>query len=361
MNLEIIREHCLSLRGTTEDQAFGPDHILFRIGQKIFCCIDLNRPQLVTVKCDPDLAIELRDRFQGIKGAFHWNKRHWNDIHFETDVDDHTILSLINKSYELIIRSFPKKSLYYIPELPSDWYHEHHPTCSSAMSIARNLKNTTPSYSLITTDFQTAGRGQGNNSWESASACNLLFALRLSPTFLLAQKQFLLSQVVAVSIARALQHYLGQRVNIKWPNDIYINEHKICGILIEHTLFGPTIKDSIIGVGINVNQAYFESDAPNPISIRQILGKEIDRAALLRHFLKHFTHVYSLLQQEQTEKVQKDYWKLLYRKKGYFPYTDSKGLFEACIHDILPNGCIVLKDTQGLLRTYAHKEVAYVL
>ena len=121
--------------------------------------------------------------------------------------------------------------------------------------------------------IQTAGRGQAGNSWESEAGKNLLFGLLFHPREVEANRQFILSQAVALSICETLSDY-AEDIRIKWPNDIYWKDRKICGMLIENTLVGRCIENCIIGAGININQQTFCSDAPNPVSLRQITGKE---------------------------------------------------------------------------------------
>ncbi len=110
MNIETVREYCLSLPLVTEDTAFGPDYILFRVYNKIFACLDLTRPDRVALKCDPDRAIALRDAYAGIDGAWHWNKRYWNDVVFDADVSDDVILQLIDHSLDEVLKKLPKKT-----------------------------------------------------------------------------------------------------------------------------------------------------------------------------------------------------------------------------------------------------------
>lgn len=109
MDIETIRTYCLSKPLATEDTAFGPEGILFRVYNKIFAYLDLERPDLVVLKCDPDYAIELRDAYSGIQGAWHWNKKYWNEVRFETDVPDQLILSLIDHSLSEVLKKLSKR------------------------------------------------------------------------------------------------------------------------------------------------------------------------------------------------------------------------------------------------------------
>lgn len=110
MDIEEVRSYCLSKPLATEDSAFGPDGLLFRVYGKIFAYLDLDRPNLVVVKCNPDRAVELRDRYAGVVPAWHWNKKYWNELLFDTDVPDEVILALIDHSLDEVLKKLPKKT-----------------------------------------------------------------------------------------------------------------------------------------------------------------------------------------------------------------------------------------------------------
>lgn len=110
MDIEEVRSYCLSKPLATEDSAFGPDGLLFRVYGKIFAYLDLYRPNLVVVKCDADRAVELRDRYAGVVPAWHWNKKYWNELLFDTDVPDEVIFSLIDHSLDEVLKKLPKKN-----------------------------------------------------------------------------------------------------------------------------------------------------------------------------------------------------------------------------------------------------------
>lgn len=362
MDIEQIRHYCLAKKGATEDMAFGPDTLLFRVCNKIFACIDLNRPQLVVLKCEPDYAIELRDQYSSICGAWHWNKKHWNDVHFGADLSDALILQLVDHSYNIVVEKLPKKALYRFPELPEGWYHEHFPETDSLMLRLRSplLAEREEGTLLLTADFQHEGRGQRGTQWEAAAGKNLLFALRFKPKGIKASDQFLLSQMVALAVADAVQHSVKQKVHIKWPNDIYVGDKKICGMLLEHDLRGNDISNTLVGIGINVNQTAFTGSAPNPISIFQLLGKETDRAALLRQFVKRYLHYLSELYAGHAERLRLAYWRKLYRVEGFHPYKDKDGRFMAEIESLDNDGRLGLRDEAGKVRHYYFKEVAFL-
>ena len=140
---------------------------------------------------------------------------------------------------------------------------------------------------IVVADFQTSGKGQGNNVWQSEDGMNLLFSIALDMSFLKAENQFLLTQMVSVAMIDVLKKYLPEEsLFIKWPNDIYFNDKKIAGILIKNEIKGMMLGTSIIGIGLNVNQTYFDKSLPNPISMKMITGKNYDLERLLLEVYK---------------------------------------------------------------------------
>ena len=208
---------------------------------------------------------------------------------------------------------------------------------------------------VVVADYQTAGKGCGTNSWESERGKNLTFSVMLHPVEIPASGQFRISEAVSVALCTTLEAYIYNKVEIKWPNDIYVGDQKICGILIENRLQGTTIMDSIVGIGLNVNQQTFRSDAPNPVSMYQLVGHEMDRTALLDAFLK------ALDEAMDSETVGTDYRSRLYRRDGFYDYRDGQGDFQAKLLNVLDDGRLVLLDTEGTARLYAFKEVQYII
>ena len=220
---------------------------------------------------------------------------------------------------------------------------------------------------LVTAEFQSAGRGQIGNSWEAAKGKNLLFSLLFSPAQLLAQDMFVLSEAIALSVRQAIadaltEHGVCAEVSVKWPNDIYVGQKKIAGILIENDLMGRQIGHSIIGCGVNINQESFVSDAPNPVSVRQLVGVEVERRFVLEDIIEHFTHWCELIKRGDYESLHQAYMSVLFRREGFHQYRDSNGRnFMAEIAAVKRSGHLLLRDSEGQMRTYAFKEVEYVL
>ena len=118
MNIESVREYGLAKKAATEDMPFGEDFLTIRVMGKMFLCINLNTPDRITMKCDPDYALELRDRYNAVEGAWHFNKKYWNQVFLDRDADDRLIKHLIDHSYEEVLKKFTKKTRAEYEALP---------------------------------------------------------------------------------------------------------------------------------------------------------------------------------------------------------------------------------------------------
>lgn len=207
-------------------------------------------------------------------------------------------------------------------------------------------------------DFQTAGKGQGSHTWESEAGKNLLFSIKVNPRWVPVRQQFLLSMAGAIAIKEALETYV-DGITLKWPNDVYWNDKKISGTLIETSIDSKGIKTCIFGIGINVNQEAFHSDAPNPVSLRQILGHEVDKDELLQKVIESFRRYYELLRRADYMDVSGIYHLSLYRRKGFHRYEDADGDFEGAFVEVEDDGHLILHDKQGVIRSYSFGEVKF--
>lgn len=206
-------------------------------------------------------------------------------------------------------------------------------------------------------DFQTAGKGQGTNHWESSRGENLLFSVWLKCAQFPLAEQFLLSEVVAVSVAQVLQQYL-PNVQLKWPNDIYVGERKLGGILIETIIRGGVMEEAVVGIGLNVNQTVFKSDAPNPVSIKQLIGRDTDLQPLLAEIVSNMAFNVENYNLKQKTQWQQQYHSFLFWREGIHPFSDATGDFLASIHEVLPNGQLILQ-TPTERRGYFLKQVRF--
>ena len=225
------------------------------------------------------------------------------------------------------------------------------------------LKNYIPAsdekISVVVADYQNVGRGQGDNTWESERGKNLLFSILVHPIMVPVHCQFLLSMAEALALKDVLDKYT-EGITLKWPNDVYWNDQKISGTLIENTIDSKGIKSCVFGIGLNVNQLVFHSDAPNPVSLAQILGHEVDRDEVLKKILDGFEKYYELLRRADYMDVSGIYHLSLYRRKGFHPYRDADGEFEGALVEVEDDGHLILHDRQGRIRSYAFGEISIV-
>lgn len=217
--------------------------------------------------------------------------------------------------------------------------------------------------------FQTAGRGQTGNGWESEDGKNLLCSILLPPRANL----FELNVITSVAVHRMINcqfSILNSQLTIKWPNDIYWGDKKLAGILIENAIIGNEVKYSIAGIGLNVNQTEWKSDAPNPVSLKQITGKEYDIDALMTTLMNKIHEVQTMRQED----IWEYYRRHLYRREGEWLFAERevnltpsriltkqpKEAFKASIADITKQGELVLRTAQGE-KKYHFKEILFVV
>ncbi len=236
---------------------------------------------------------------------------------------------------------------------------------------------------VLSAAFQGAGHGQMGNGWESEAGANATFSIALRALHWPAEEHFAITQAVSLALTDYLlvhDELFPQEarpwLKIKWPNDLYVQDGKLSGILIESRLSGRFIQDCICGVGLNVNQCVFLSDAPNPRSLRQVAGHcpatclnafPLNEAAMVQlieglaqDILNSIDNLCSgHLSRQQ---LQEQYLQRLYRYKSWHEYQDQDGRFEARIVDVLPDGRLQLeKKARGELKNYALKQVRFVI
>ena len=233
-------------------------------------------------------------------------------------------------------------------------------TVSTNTFMKKYTREGNETFVLCTADYQTAGRGQAGNHWESDHACNLLFTLAHYAPPVSPAQQFVLSQAVALAVVDVLQQCIpggASHISIKWPNDIYWNDRKIAGILIEHELTNMHILRTLIGVGLNINQPAFHSDAPNPISMYQITGETYDREMLLRDLIEAYIERLST----SPEAIDRSFQNCLYRRDIPARFRDEEDEYEGTIEGTDPDGRLRIRKNDGSLHRYAFKEVSYII
>ena len=224
-----------------------------------------------------------------------------------------------------------------------------------------------PHGTVVMAREQTAGRGQRGNTWEAAPGMNVTMSMVLRPEGLEPARQFLISQAVSLAVVEVLDPLLpGHKVSVKWPNDIYVADRKICGILIQNVLEARRIARCSAGLGLNVNQLAFLSPAPNPVSLTQLTGLTYDVEALATAIAERIDTLCAraLSSPEAAGALGRAYFSRLWRADGWWPFHDHlrDTPMTARIVSVDPSGPITLEDrADHTLRSYAFKEISFTL
>lgn len=209
---------------------------------------------------------------------------------------------------------------------------------------------------VVLTYRQRTGRGQGENRWECEPGKNISLSVVLCPVRCEAGQQFAVSMVIALACRDFISRYV-PGCTVKWPNDVYVGDDKIAGILIEHSVSGNRITCSVCGIGLNINQNRFLSDAPNPVSLYQLTGKELDIRRAVEELLECVAVRYDQI--DDYTGLERDYLECLYRRQGMYLWEDDRGIFRASVEGVDEYGRLVLRDTEGRERIYGFKEVKF--
>lgn len=243
------------------------------------------------------------------------------------------------------------------------------PTCHSTNDIAAELvrQENLSEGTVVITDAQTAGRGQRGARWVTSQGHNFTFSLVLRPTFLVAAEQFLLSQAMALGVRRFVSAF-SEKAMIKWPNDLYVSDLKIGGILIENAWQGTRMTHAVVGVGLNVNQTDFgdkmTSAASKPViratSLRLETGQMFELAAQLPSLLQCLEHAYLRLRAGQYEQIRNDYQAVLLGYGEIRLFRANGQVFEGLVTAVTPAGRLCLQRTDGTQQEYDIKEVEWL-
>jgi BirA family transcriptional regulator, biotin operon repressor / biotin---[acetyl-CoA-carboxylase] ligase len=210
----------------------------------------------------------------------------------------------------------------------------------------------------VASHFQEHGRGQRGNSWQSEEGKNLTFSLLLRPEFVKVEEQFAISKVIALAICDWLKNNEVEAF-IKWPNDIYVGDRKIAGILIENSFSGPTLDISVIGIGLNLNQIVFSTEIPNPTSMSSLTGKTYQPETVLSEIIVSIQLRYYQLKFGLAGKVSDDYLKSLYRFQKFYHFILNNSRFKAKIVGIRTTGELTLETEDGQLKSYGFNEIRF--
>ena len=251
---------------------------------------------------------------------------------------------------------------------------EHLPKVDSTNNYAKQMlaKSSPIDGTVILADEQFAGRGQTGNIWQSEAHKNLTFSIIYQTSFLKATEQFWLNMAISLGIKNAVCSLLSMQhddncllptkilpTKIKWPNDIYVENQKIAGILIENTIVGMHLKYSVIGIGLNVNQQHF-SDTINATSLSLILGKEMNKSDVLNKILASIEKYFLLLKERKFERLKSEYLENLFRYSVFSKFKKEDEIFDGKIVDVDEFGNLVVETSTQKIK-FGFKEIGFVI
>lgn len=207
---------------------------------------------------------------------------------------------------------------------------------------------------------QSGGIGQQGNYWESEKAKNLTFSLFLETHFLEAADVFQLNKIISIAIYDYLAAKNINDVKIKWPNDVYVGDRKIAGMLTHNSFLGDKLENSIIGIGLNINQTEFLSDAPNPVSLKQITQINYDLEEELDGLLDFVYLRIIQLAKGEFKQIDTDYLQRLYGMNQKRNFKDSTGPFTGIIKGVDSFGQLLVEKDKGVLSTYDLKAIEFL-
>lgn len=212
---------------------------------------------------------------------------------------------------------------------------------------------------VVRADYQTAGKGQPGNSWESQKGKNLLFSIILHPSGIMPDEQFFVSMAISTGIHDYLSGIISE-CTIKWPNDIFAANDKIAGILIESSITGSTIDYMVAGIGMNVNQELFSS-GKNPTSLKILTGRTFSTDEVFNDLIQCLDRRYNLLKEGQLDMLKDQYLERLYRYKEMSEFIEKGKTFTGRIIGVGNDGAIIIEKSNGRKNRYYFKEIEFKL
>jgi BirA family biotin operon repressor/biotin-[acetyl-CoA-carboxylase] ligase len=233
------------------------------------------------------------------------------------------------------------------------------PECESTNSllVAMSQNSVLDEGTIIITDNQTKGRGQAGNKWITEPGVNLTFSVLLKPVFLEPSNQFFLNIAVGLALCHAISDSTDHKIWLKWPNDVLVDSKKVCGILIENQIQGQMLSQSVVGIGLNVNQTTFE--LPNATSLQLLTGKEILKEKILETILIRLEAYYNLLRMKKLFNLKNEYYSVLYWKDEEHQFEVKDGLISGVIRGIDDVGRLIIDSGKRVL-SYNFKEIRFI-
>ncbi len=233
------------------------------------------------------------------------------------------------------------------------------PACESTNSLMISMAqaNWMDEGTIIISENQTEGKGQAGNKWVSEPGANLTFSILLKPTFLGPARQFYLNMAVSLGVADAVFQLTGVETKIKWPNDVLADAKKVCGILIENQVQGQQLSQSVVGIGLNVNQKVFEW--PKASSLSLCAGMDFDKSRVFEMVLEKLDARYVQLKENNFQKLKSDYYSYLYWKDEAHEFSSDNKTFNGTIKGIDETGRLLVL-VEGEELSFNFKEIKFL-
>ena len=234
---------------------------------------------------------------------------------------------------------------------------------TSTNSYLRDLlkKVETPDWTVVTAEYQSLGRGLSKAEWVSDAGKNLLCSILIRFDELKIVDNFYLSSAISIGIYKALNRYDLPELSVKWPNDIMSGSCKLGGILIENSLKRDHIYQSIVGLGLNINQDNFPMDLPNAISMKQIKKIEFSRIEILKEIVDSIKETIHQLKTHKLDVLHKQYEKILFKNGEVQMFEDlNKKQFLGKIIGVSPNGMLKVENEENFVKLYDHKQIVFL-
>ena len=226
--------------------------------------------------------------------------------------------------------------------------------------LAKMLKEEqVPEGTAIQALNQIAGRGQAGAYWESEEGKNLLVSYVFYPSFIAPKDVFLINKAFALAICECLSSLINSKLRIKWPNDIYWNDLKIAGLLIENSMSSSTISHCILGIGLNVNQTEFSPSTPNPVSLKLITGENHNLQIVFASLCTFIEARYLQLKNSEKSKIESGFNNVLYAVNVWRQFQTATNTFMGRILYVDENGRLVIEDENNMVHFFNAKEVRF--
>lgn len=221
-------------------------------------------------------------------------------------------------------------------------------------------KNQVENYTVVSANYQSAGRGQLGATWHSEIGKNLTFSILIKFDAFEIEQQFYLSMAVSLGLLAAIRNHISSPLFVKWPNDILADKDKLAGILIENIISGNLIKQTVIGIGLNVNQEQFPATIGNITSLKKLAKKSFDMDPLLVTILSSIQNFVGYIDRKEFQELKELYLKSLYKFEKPTMFEDKKGtIFLGKIVDVFEDGKLVVELANEKTRKFNLKEIKF--